>query len=93
MVTAFLNGRLKKLKLCSRKSTDSTAKKTITFGGVIEPVHKDEQNQFENIQATVVNQGPSIKNLETKIGQLSKLVTTFSQTYAGNTVDNPKEEK
>ncbi|MCI70183.1 hypothetical protein A2U01_0091446, partial [Trifolium medium] len=50
------------------------------------------QSNFESIQATVTNQGASIKNLENQIEQLSKLVTTFSQNYAGNTVDNSKKE-
>jgi hypothetical protein len=41
----------------------------------------------------VANQGAIIKSLETQIGQLSKLVTTYvSIDIARNTVDNPKEE-
>ncbi|MCH86621.1 hypothetical protein A2U01_0007480 [Trifolium medium] len=44
------------------------------------------------MQSTAVNQGASIKNLETQIGQLTKLITNFSKDYAGNTVDNPTKE-
>ncbi|MCI62339.1 hypothetical protein A2U01_0083596, partial [Trifolium medium] len=43
------------------------------------------------MQSTVVNQGASIKNQETQIGQLAKLITNLSKDYAGNTVDNPKK--
>ncbi|WJX12551.1 hypothetical protein P8452_03041 [Trifolium repens] len=51
------------------------------------------KTNFENIHTTVANQGATIKSLETKIGQLSKLVSTHvSKDIAGNTVDNPKEE-
>ena len=51
------------------------------------------KTNFENIQTTVANQGATIKNLETKIGQISKLVSTHvSKDIAGNTVDNPKKE-
>ncbi|MCI43466.1 hypothetical protein A2U01_0064703, partial [Trifolium medium] len=44
------------------------------------------------MQSTAVNQGASIKNLETQIGQLTKLITNLSKDYAGNTVDNPTKE-
>ncbi|MCH81147.1 hypothetical protein A2U01_0001928 [Trifolium medium] len=51
------------------------------------------ESNFEAIQTTVTNQGASIKNLETQIGQLSKLVTTFvASDLTANTVDNPKSE-
>ncbi|PNY15924.1 hypothetical protein L195_g012632 [Trifolium pratense] len=53
---------------------------------------KISQTNFENMQSTAVNQGASIKNLETQIGQLTKLITNFSENYAGNTVDNPTKE-
>ncbi|PNX74126.1 hypothetical protein L195_g030040 [Trifolium pratense] len=67
--------------------------KTITFGGGIQPIRQDKQTNFENMQTTTVNQGASIKNLETQIGQLTKLITNFSKDYAGNTVDNHKKEE
>ncbi|PNX57072.1 hypothetical protein L195_g050215, partial [Trifolium pratense] len=54
---------------------------------------KISQTNFENMQTTVVNQGASIKNLETRIGQLTKLITNFSKDYAGNTIDNPTKEE
>ncbi|XP_045802831.1 uncharacterized protein LOC123896497 [Trifolium pratense] len=41
----------------------------------------------------VVNQGASIKNLETRIRQLTKLITNFSKDYARNTVGNPTKEE
>ncbi|PNX97142.1 hypothetical protein L195_g020365 [Trifolium pratense] len=44
------------------------------------------------MQSTTVNQGASIKNLETQIGQLTNLITNFSKDYAGNTVDNTTME-
>ncbi|MCI41308.1 hypothetical protein A2U01_0062541, partial [Trifolium medium] len=50
------------------------------------------QTNFENMQSTAVNQGASIKNMETQIGQLTKLITKLSKDYAGNTVDNPIKE-
>ncbi|MCI01932.1 hypothetical protein A2U01_0022962, partial [Trifolium medium] len=53
---------------------------------------KLSQANFENMQATAVNQGASIKNLKNQIGQLSKLITNLSKDYACNTVDNPKKE-
>ncbi|CAJ2672945.1 unnamed protein product [Trifolium pratense] len=53
---------------------------------------KISQSSFENMQSTAVNQGASIKNLETQIGQLSKLITNLSKDYAGNTIDNSIKE-
>ncbi|PNX79680.1 hypothetical protein L195_g035667 [Trifolium pratense] len=54
---------------------------------------KISQTNFENMQVIAVNQGASIKNLETQIGHLTKLITNFSKDYAGNTVDNPTKEE
>ncbi|PNY11378.1 hypothetical protein L195_g007982 [Trifolium pratense] len=45
------------------------------------------------MQSTAINQVASIKNLETQIGQLTKLITNFSKDFAGNTVDNPTKEE
>ncbi|KAK2457219.1 hypothetical protein QL285_004517 [Trifolium repens] len=51
------------------------------------------KTNFDYIQATVANQGATIKSFETHIGQLSKLVTTHvSKDIGDNTVDNPMEE-
>ncbi|CAJ2636115.1 unnamed protein product [Trifolium pratense] len=54
---------------------------------------KISQTNFENMQSTAVNQGASIKNMETQIGQLTKLITNFSKDYAGNTVEYPTKEE
>jgi hypothetical protein len=79
----------------SRKSTESTAKKTITAGRDNQFI-KMSQINHESIQTTIANQGASIKNLENQTGQLSRLVqlvtTQVSNSYDGNTVDNPNKE-
>ncbi|MCI62375.1 hypothetical protein A2U01_0083632, partial [Trifolium medium] len=51
------------------------------------------QTNFETMQGIVTNQGATMKNIEHQIGQLSKLMSNLStNTHAGTTVDNPKEE-
>ncbi|MCH79334.1 hypothetical protein A2U01_0000082, partial [Trifolium medium] len=50
------------------------------------------QTNFETMQGIVTNQGATMKNIEHQIVQLSKMMANFSNTYAGTTVDNPKEE-
>ncbi|MCH96912.1 hypothetical protein A2U01_0017903, partial [Trifolium medium] len=50
------------------------------------------QTNFETMMGLVTNQGANMKSMEHQIGQLSKMMTNSSNTHAGTTVDNPKEE-